>query len=62
LTLLLFATKLDWEASTATAELILEGDYSNHKLADIQELLNSLCTPLSPFDDIPANIMIDRFK
>jgi hypothetical protein len=49
-----FSTELDWEASTATAELILEGEYTNDKLSDIQELLVAHCARLSPLDDIPA--------
>jgi hypothetical protein len=39
LTLPPFSTDLDWEVSTATAELIVEDAYSNDELTDIQELL-----------------------
>jgi hypothetical protein len=62
LTLPPFLTDLDWEASTATAGLILEGAYSNNELRDIQELLIAHCAQLSPLDDIPPTITIKEFE
>jgi exonuclease III len=57
-----FSIKLNWEASTATAELFLEGEYTNDKLSDIQELLVAHCARLSPLDDIPAEITVNEFE
>lgn len=42
-TLPLFTNRLEWKASTETAELILTGDYTNSELSDIQLLLLQHC-------------------
>lgn len=38
-----FTHRLDWAASTETAELILEGDFDSSELSDIQSLLLKHC-------------------
>jgi hypothetical protein len=42
-TLPLLSEKIDWQASTATAELILDGEYKDSELSDLQALLIKHC-------------------
>ena len=62
LTLPPFSTQLDWAASTSTADLILEGDYTNDELTDIQELMINHCARQGPLDAIPAEITVKEFE
>ncbi len=62
LTLPPFSTQLDGAASTSTADLILEGDYTNDELTDIQELMINHCARQGPLDAIPAEITVKEFE
>jgi hypothetical protein len=60
-----FTQKLDWAASTETAELILEGDFDSSELSDIQSLLLKHCARKHT-DSLPLEIteaeFISKFK
>jgi hypothetical protein len=60
-----FTRDIDWQASTDSAELILQGDYTSEELTDLQELLLKHCKSpkidaLSPL--ITEEEFISKFK
>jgi hypothetical protein len=51
---------IDWQASTETAELILQGDYDSSELSDLQSLLLQHCQRSST-ESIPQYITEAEF-
>jgi hypothetical protein len=52
---------VDWEASTKTSDLILEGDYTSDELTHLESLLLKHCKQTSPLDNIKAEITEEQF-
>jgi hypothetical protein len=52
---------VDWESSSKTSDLILEGDYLSEELTDIENLLIKHCKHTSPMDSITAEITEEQF-
>jgi hypothetical protein len=52
---------VDWEASTKTSDLILEGDYTPTELNDLEELFLQHCRKSSPLDHITSEITEEQF-
>ena len=52
---------VDWEASTKTSDLILEGDYSSEEISVLESLLLQHCKKTSPLDSIDAEITEAQF-
>ena len=57
---------LNWEASTSTAELILNGNFSNKELHDVAQLLIKHCKAPVPLDSIAPKMtmgeMLGRYR
>eukprot|EP00957_Ditylum_brightwellii_P114097 8698952-Ditylum_brightwellii.AAC.1 len=55
-TVLSFSVEVDWGANSVTSELILEGNYTNAELLDIEQLLLLHCKRGHDCDMGEANI------
>jgi hypothetical protein len=53
---------VDWGASTKTSDLILEGDYPNKELSELENLLLQHCKKSIQLDSIDAKITESQFK
>jgi hypothetical protein len=53
---------VDWEASTKVSDLILDGDYSNTELSELQQIFLDHCKKSVPLDSISAEITEAQFK
>ena len=54
-------SKLNWSASTTTADLILEGKYSPTDIDDISKLFLSSCKKSTELDSLPLADPTSRF-
>jgi hypothetical protein len=52
---------INWEASTKTSDLILEGEYSNTELNNLEQLFLNHCQHSSPMDSISGEITEEQF-
>jgi hypothetical protein len=52
---------VDWEASSKTSDLIIEGDYSSTKLNTLEQLFINHCQKSSPLDSIDGEIIEAQF-
>jgi hypothetical protein len=57
-----FRHEIDWEASSATAEMILEGTWTNDELDDVMQLLMSHCKKVTALDTQPDFITVAEFE
>jgi hypothetical protein len=55
------AELITWQADTDTAELILQGDYTNDELDDITQLLLKHCQSVSTPDAVKPELTIEDF-
>ena len=52
------SSQLNWSASTGTADLILEGNYTNGDLDTITTLFLDNCTRVTALDSLPLQITL----
>ncbi len=53
---------VDWQASTKYSDMILEGDYDDSTLDDIQQLMIQHCKKMTDLDSIDGDITTDQFE
>eukprot|EP00957_Ditylum_brightwellii_P081846 6226173-Ditylum_brightwellii.AAC.1 len=56
------SVEVDWEVNSVMSELILEGNYTNEELLDIEQLLLLHCKREYDCDMVEANITKDEWQ
>jgi hypothetical protein len=55
------ADLLNWQADTETAELILQGEYTNSELDDVTQLLLKHCAATTQLDTVTNGLTLEEF-